>query len=91
MHTAIEISKDYHKHLHPKGWLNDVLIDFWMQWITRMEFQPDSSIHVFSTHFYAKLEYEGVNSVLSWKANWGIDVFSKKFIFAQFIRISIGH
>jgi len=82
-HTAIEISKDDHKHLHPKGCLNDNLIDFWIQWITRMEFQPGSSIHVFSTHFYTKLDDKGVNSVLSWTANRGIYVFSKKFIFVS--------
>jgi hypothetical protein len=77
--TAIVISKDDHKCLHPKGWLNDVLIDFRLQWITRMEFQPDSSIHVFTTHFYTKLEDEGVNAVLSWTANRRINVFTKKF------------
>ncbi len=46
-----------------------------------MEFQPDSSIHVFSTHFYTKLEDEDVNSVLSWTANRRSDVFLKKFLF----------
>jgi Ulp1 family protease len=74
-HTKIEISKDDHKHLHAKGWLNDNLIDYWMQ------FQPDSFIYVFSTHFYTKLEDKSVNSVLSWTANKRIDVFSKKFIY----------
>jgi Ulp1 family protease len=54
--------------------LNDNLIDFWMQLITRMEFQPDSSIHVCTTHFYTKLEDEGVNSILRWAATKGIDV-----------------
>jgi Ulp1 family protease len=79
--TAIVISKDNHKHLHPKGWLNDVLIDFWLQWITRIEFQPYSSIYDFTTHFYTKLEDDGVNAVLSWTANRGINVFTKKFIY----------
>ncbi len=46
-----------------------------------MEFQPNFSIHVFSTHFYTKLEDDGVNSVLSWMVNKGIDMFSKKLIF----------
>ncbi len=90
-HTKIQRSKDDHKLLHAKGWLNDNLIDFWMQQITRMEFQPDSSMHVFSTHFYTKLEEEGVSSVMSWTANKGIDMFSKMFIYVPIIGISIGH
>jgi len=51
-----------------------------------MEFQVDSSVHVFSTHFYTKLEDEGVNEVLSWTANRGINVFTKKFIYVPIHR-----
>jgi hypothetical protein len=84
--TSLVISKDDRKLLNPKGWLNDTLIDFWMRWITRMEFRVDSSVHVFSTHFYTKLEDEGVNEVLSWTANRGINVFTKKFIYVPIHR-----
>lgn len=51
-----------------------------------MEFQPGSSLHVFTTHFSTKLEDEGVNSVLSWTANKGIHVLSKTFIYVPIHR-----
>jgi Ulp1 family protease len=84
--TAIVTSKDDCKLLNPKGWLNYVLIDFWLQWITRMEFQPDSSVHVFTRPFYKKLEDEGVNAVLSWTAIRGINLVTKKFIYVPIHR-----
>ena len=84
--TSLVISKDDRKLLNPKGWLNDTLIDFWLHWITRMEFRVDSCVHVFSTHFYTKLEDEGVNEVLSWTTNRGINVFTKKFIYVPIHR-----
>jgi hypothetical protein len=43
------------------GWLNDNIINFWLQWVTRMESHPDSSIHTMITFFYTKLE-----SILHW-------------------------
>jgi hypothetical protein len=58
------ISKKDHECLNPGKWLNDILIDFWMQWITWMELQPDSLIHIFTTHFYTKLSTEEVESVI---------------------------
>jgi Ulp1 family protease len=85
-HTTIQTLKEDHKCLSPKGWLNDSLIDLWVQWITRMEYQLDSSIHTFTTHFYVKLEDESVNSVLSWTANKGIEMLSKKFIYVPLHR-----
>ncbi len=67
--------------MSPGFWFNVSLIDFWMKWITRMELQPVSYIHTFTTHIYPRLEDEGIDSVLSWTANWGIDVQSQKIIY----------
>jgi Ulp1 family protease len=46
-----------------------------------MELQPDSSIHIFTTHFYTKLSTEGVHSVLDWTSNRDVDSFTKKMVF----------
>jgi Ulp1 family protease len=59
------------------GWLNDIIISFWMQWVTRMESHPDSSIHTMITYFYCKLEYEGVESILHWTTNNNINIKEK--------------
>jgi hypothetical protein len=34
--VSLIISKKDCEHLEPGKWLNDILIDFWMQWITQM-------------------------------------------------------
>jgi hypothetical protein len=76
--VSLIISKKDRERLEPGKWLNDNLIDFWMQWIMRMELQPDSSIYVFTTYFYTKLSTEGVESIIDWTTNRDIDIFSKK-------------
>ncbi len=75
------ISKKDRERLHPGKWLNDNLIDFWLQWITWKELQPDSSLHMLTIHFYTKLSTEGVESVIDWTTNRDIDIFSKKMVF----------
>jgi len=75
---SMKISKKDRRKLEPGKWLNDVIIDFWMQWITRMESQSDSSIYVFTSFFYTKLSTEGVETVINWLTNKEIDIFSKK-------------
>ncbi len=62
--VQVVISKTDWEHLHPGRGLNDNLVDFWMQWIARKDLQPDSSLHMFTTHFYTKLSTEGVEAVV---------------------------
>ena len=42
---------------------------------------PNSSVHIFSTHFMSTLLKDGVKSVLSWTAKKKINVFNKRFVF----------
>jgi len=75
---SMKISKKDRRKLEPGKWLNDVIVDFWMRWITRMESQSDSSIYVFTSFFYTKLSTEGVETVTNWLTKKDIDIFSKK-------------
>ena len=74
--TMIRV-EDYDK-LEPGVWLNDALVDFWMQWISRD--QPNDVL-VLGTHFHSTLEAEGVVGVQSWFARRKINIFQKKLIF----------
>lgn len=67
--------------LAPYEFLNDTLIDFWMQWITRKLGLDEKLVHVFTTQFFSRLEDEGVDAITSWTAKKGVDIFEKKFIF----------
>jgi Ulp1 family protease len=40
----------------------------------------ESSIHIFSSHFYTQLGTWGYDAVAHWTANRGINVFEKKMI-----------
>ncbi|KAL3937570.1 MAG: hypothetical protein SGBAC_007345 [Bacillariaceae sp.] len=72
--------KDYER-LQPEEWLNDSLVDFWMQWISRREDKSDTNLHFFTSHFYSALAKGGPESVTSWTAKKNINIFEKKFIF----------
>eukprot|EP00980_Cylindrotheca_fusiformis_P010725 scaffold2403_cov87-Cylindrotheca_fusiformis.AAC.3 len=72
--------KDYER-LYPEEWLNDSLVDFWMQWISRNEDKSSTKLHFFTSHFYTTLLNDGPNSVTSWTAKKNINIFDKKFIF----------
>eukprot|EP00588_Corethron_pennatum_P034698 CAMPEP_0194346062 /NCGR_PEP_ID=MMETSP0171-20130528/105212_1 /TAXON_ID=218684 /ORGANISM="Corethron pennatum, Strain L29A3" /LENGTH=1294 /DNA_ID=CAMNT_0039113135 /DNA_START=141 /DNA_END=4027 /DNA_ORIENTATION=+ len=58
--------------------LNDTLIDFYMQWMIRKDDPRTSPVHLFSTHFYTTLKEEGVEAVTKWTAK---NIFEKRFIF----------
>ena len=60
-------------------WLNDSLIDFWNQWISRNE-GLDSMILFFTTHFMENLTKHGPEFVRTWTAKREIDIFKKKLI-----------
>jgi Ulp1 family protease len=57
------------KTLEPGMFVNDTIIDFWMCWLTRKELPKESSVYIFTTHFYTKLKCEGYDSVPHWAAN----------------------
>ncbi|CAJ1939071.1 unnamed protein product [Cylindrotheca closterium] len=72
--------KDYER-LQPEEWLNDSLVDFWMQWIARSEDKSNTNLHFFTSHFYSSLAGGGPEAVTSWTAKKNINIFEKKFIF----------
>jgi len=76
-HVTIVV-EDYEK-LEAGMWLNDTLIDFWMQWISRDLLSND--VHFFTSHFHSTLESDGVEGVKSWVARNNINIFEKKLIF----------
>ncbi len=49
--------------------------------ITRKEDAKESDIYILSTQFFSKLEDDGPESVSSWTAKKGIDIFEKKLFF----------
>jgi Ulp1 protease family, C-terminal catalytic domain len=67
------------ERLEPGIYLNDTLIDFWLQWIWRN--CDKSNIHYFTTLFFTTLEKKGTDGVSRWTEKRGVDVFTKKFIF----------
>lgn len=69
------------ERLCPGEFLNDTLIDFWIQWITRKADPLDNSVHCFSSHFFTTLDEEGASGVEKWTERKGINVFDKKFVF----------
>jgi Ulp1 family protease len=79
--SFVTVLKHDQERLCDGGWLNDNIINFWLQWVTRMESHPDSSIHTITTYFYTKPEHEGVESILHWMINSNINMLSKKMVF----------
>jgi Ulp1 protease family, C-terminal catalytic domain len=67
------------ERLGPGVYLNDTLIDFWLQWIWRN--CEKSNIHYFTTLFFTTLEKKGAVGVSRWTEKRGVDIFTKKFIF----------
>eukprot|EP00934_Nitzschia_sp_Nitz4_P002048 Nitzschia sp. Nitz4//scaffold80_size88189//71589//78338//NITZ4_005093-RA/size88189-processed-gene-0.64-mRNA-1//1//CDS//3329558648//2048//frame0 len=67
--------------LEPREWLNDSLVDFWMQWISRDNPATSSPFHFFTSHFYSTLEDKGPEAVASWTERKKISLFQKKLIF----------
>ena len=52
-----------------------------MKWITRNDQNgPQSTIHTFTSHFMSELHDNGVESVHSWTAKKGINVFNKRIV-----------
>ena len=81
-HQIVIRVEDYEK-LEDGQWLNDSLVDFWMQWISRdINFNCKSTdVHFFTSHFHSTLASDGVEGVKSWTVRKNINIFEKKLIF----------
>ena len=77
---AAQVTEYDIKTLAPGRFVNDSIIDFWMCWLVRKQIPNESSVHIFSTHFYTKLKDEGYDAIANWTVNKGINVFDKKMI-----------
>jgi Ulp1 family protease len=66
--------------LNPGQYLNDSVVDFWLQWITRKEANEDPYIMYFNTQFYSAILLTGVSCVIKWNEKRGVDIFSKKIL-----------
>merc|ERR1712238_404701 len=78
-HIVIRV-EDYEK-LEMGQWLNDSLVDLWMQWISRNINCKQSDVYFFSSHFHSTLVSDGPEGVESWTARKNINIFEKKLIF----------
>lgn len=74
--------------LNDKIKINDILIDFWMLWVSRHISKQFSNIHYFSTQFLTKLishkQGFGVGAARRWCKRAAINIFEKKFLFLPF-------
>ena len=78
----IEIRVEDYERLDTGEWLNDSLVDMWMQWISRhISCKQSSNVHFFTSHFYSTLASEGAEGVRSWTAKKNINIFEKRLIF----------
>jgi hypothetical protein len=66
--------------LNPNQYLNDVVVDFWLQWITRKEANEELYIMFFNTQFYSAILLTGVSCVIKWNEKRGVDIFAKKIL-----------
>lgn len=72
----IDISEDDLRTLRPGRWLNDNIIDFYMNLV--MEEIPNS--YVWTTHFYTTLASKGYQGVARWAKRRKLNVFSKDIV-----------
>jgi Ulp1 family protease len=80
--TWMKVTLEDYKRLEPDVYLNDTVLDFWLNWITRNESEKDSVIYLFSTQFYTKMtEVDGIKTVTAWTTKKDLDVFTKKMLF----------
>ncbi len=78
----VTLTKDDRLTLKPSRYVNDNVIDFWMVWLTRNVSDADSSIIIFTSHFYSTLTNDtlGVEHVSGWMNYKSIDIFSKNML-----------
>jgi hypothetical protein len=63
--TITQVDRD---SLHPKTYVNDVIIDFWMLWLSRNSLHNKSCEYFFTSQFYTKLieGKGGLSNVSGW-------------------------
>mmetsp|Transcript_24277 Transcript_24277/g.55297 ORF Transcript_24277/g.55297 Transcript_24277/m.55297 type:complete len:957 (-) Transcript_24277:767-3637(-) len=77
----LTITSEDMDRLESGEYLNDTIIDFWMQWMSRKENLSTSPVHIFSTHFFTTLKEEGIEAVTKWTARKNINIFEKRFVY----------
>lgn len=83
MNGTISISMQDYKRLLPQKsprdmWLNDTLIDMFMQWML-LDVKRAASTTYVKTHFYTKLT-QSIDEASRWMREKNINVFEKKFV-----------
>jgi len=79
--TITQVDRD---SLHPKSYVNDVIIDFWMLWLSRNTLRNESSEYFFTSQFYNKLieAKGGLNHVSGWVTRRkDFNIFEKSIIY----------
>jgi Ulp1 protease family, C-terminal catalytic domain len=71
--------KDY-RLLQPDQYWNDILIDFWMRWISRSE-KVNTTVFFFTAQFYTELAARSPEAMTKWLKRKGINLFEKKLLF----------
>jgi sentrin-specific protease 1 len=74
--NGITIAIDDIRRLGPRTWLNDVVVDYYLNLITT----EDKSVYCFTSYFYTSVLKHGINGVLNWFRNVQIFHFKKIFI-----------
>ncbi len=78
---SMEFTQTDFDTLNPGCFVNDVVIGFWLLWISRNEFPKSSDVFIFCTFFYTKLLEDGGEELVSrWCRNKKVDIFSKKIV-----------
>lgn len=75
----LKITREDIQTLETGEWLNDVVINFYMNLLVqRNDSEGYPALHVFSTFFYPKLKHGGYSAVKRWTR--GINLFEKEII-----------
>jgi len=74
--NGITIAIDDIRRLGPRTWLNDVVVDYYLNLLTT----EDKSVYCFISYFYTSVLKNGINGVLNWFRNVQIFHFKKIFI-----------
>ena len=82
-HTITTITLADYNRLERGLWLNDSIVDLWVQWITREIRGLSTDVHFFSSQFYTKLngdDSDRLAVVTNWTSHKKIDIFKKKLL-----------
>jgi len=81
LQTITQVDHDF---LHPKSYVNDVIIDFWMLWLSRNTLRNESCEYFFAPQFYTKLikGKGGLSHVSGWvTCRKDFNIFEKSIIY----------